>query len=62
VASASWSAPAVTRAGQRRSRAGENYSLEERDAGEKRGGERERDGRETKGGDGLDSGLKLSIS
>jgi len=60
VASASWSAPAVTRAGQRRSRAGENYSLEERDAGEKRGGER--DGRETKGGDGLDSGLKLSIS
>ena len=24
--------------------------------------ERERDGRETKGGDGLDSGLKLSIS
>jgi len=52
----------VTRAGQRRSRAGENYSLEERDAGEKRGGERERDGRETKGGDGLDSGLKLSIS
>jgi hypothetical protein len=49
-----------------------DYSPEERDVGEKRGGERgeersgglrsEENGRETEGGDGLDSGLKLSIS